>query len=382
MPTVASYCSIFLKPEMLHIYRQVTALQRYQTFVLTKTRQETAAFPFNPVIELPAPRKRLFQRFLRKYIEKKPALLYRGEYDVLLNAIQSRGADLLHIYFGHTGVHLLPFIEYSGVPTVVSFHGADVMPRSDRPGYIDQLRRLLQVVPLALARSESLAARLRNLGCPPEKIRINRTGIPLDQFPIIDRSARPARPVRFVQACRLIEKKGLRTTLLAFAQVRRVFPESSLTIAGDGPMREELQDLVARQGLAANVQFTGFLDQTALRELYTYSDIFVHPSEITGGSDQEGVPNSLLEAMATGLPIVATRHGGIPEAVLHETEGLLVAEKDHVALAEALLALAENASLRHRYGTAAAAAVRKHFEQSAQIAALEGYYDEAVATPL
>jgi len=376
MPTVASYCSIFLKPEMLHIYRQVTALQRYQTFILTKTRQEVATFPFDPVIELPAPRKRLLRRFVRKYLQKAPALLYRGEYDVLLDAVQTGGADLVHIYFGHTGVHLLPFIEKSGIPTLVSFHGADVMPRPDRPGYLDQLRRLLQVIPLALARSESLAARLRDLGCPPEKIRLNRTGIPLDQYSVTDRSQRPARPVRFVQACRLIEKKGLRTTIEAFAQVRRAFPESSLAIAGDGPLRGELQDLVARLGLAANLHFTGFLNQTALRELYAYSDIFVHPSEITAGSDQEGVPNSLLEAMATGLPVVATRHGGIPEAVTHGEEGFLVAEKDTASLAESMLALAADPNLRHRLGNSAAASVRKTFEQSAQIAVLESYYDE------
>jgi len=250
------------------------------------------------------------------------------------------------------------------------------MPRPDRPGYLDQLRRLLQVIPLALARSESLAARLRELGCPPEKIRLNRTGIPLDQYSVTDRSQRPARPVRFVQACRLIEKKGLRTTIEAFAQVRRAFPESSLAIAGDGPLRGELQDLVARLGLAANLHFTGFLNQTALRELYAYSDIFVHPSEITAGSDQEGVPNSLLEAMATGLPVVATRHGGIPEAVTHGEEGFLVAEKDTASLAESMLALAEDPNLRHRLGNSAAASVRKTFEQSAQIAALESYYDE------
>ncbi len=378
MPTVASYCTIFLKPEMWHIYRQVTSLQRYRNVVITKTRHQEDSFPFDPVIVLGKPHKKLFKRFVLKYIQKTAPLIYRGEAEVLENALATIQPDLLHIYFGHTGVHLLPFLERSKLPCVVSFHGADVMPRADRPGYLDNLKKLLQVIPLALARSDSLAKRLIELGCPPEKIRINRTGLPLEELIFSDRSSRAGHPLRLIQACRLIEKKGLRTTIEAFAQLRRQVPDSSLIIAGDGPLRDELAALVARLGLAAYVQFTGFLDQARLREWFANSDIFVHPSEITAGSDQEGVPNSLLEAMATGLPVVATLHGGIPEAVIDGKNGLLVAERDIAAVAGAMLELANDPARRLELGRAGAQSVREKFEQRAQIERLEGFYDEAI----
>ncbi|MEO7934360.1 MAG: glycosyltransferase [Chthoniobacterales bacterium] len=378
MPKVASYCTVFLKPEMLHIYRQVTGLKRYENVVITKTRQHQADFPFEPVVKLDKPSINLLKRLVSKYIYKKTAFIYRGEYAVLESALKVHQPDLLHIYFGHTGVHLLPFIEESKMPCAVSFHGADVMPRADRPEYLGNLKKLLQIIPIAMARSESLAVRLRDLGCPAEKIRINRTGIPLDQLKYIDRSSHGKVPLRFIQACRLIEKKGLRTTIEAFSKIRRQLPGSTLVIAGAGPMAEELASLVARLGLAPYVQFVGFLDQAALREWYANSDIFVHPSEITAQSDQEGVPNSLLEAMATGLPVVATIHGGIPEAVEHGKTGLLVPEKDVTALAAAMLELGQDFSRRLSMGQVAAASVRENFEQGAQIAKLESYYDEAI----
>ncbi|HEX8371533.1 MAG TPA: glycosyltransferase [Chthoniobacterales bacterium] len=377
MPKVASYCTIFLKPEMLHIYRQVTGLKRYENVVLTKTRQQEG-FAFDNVTELQKPRVKFYNRFTSKYIRKEAPFFYRGEYGVLDDALQAIRPDLLHVYFGHTGVHLLPYLERTKLPTVVSFHGADVMPREERPGYLDQLKKLLQVITLVLARSDSLAQRLRDLGCPPAKIRINRTGIPLDQLPFVDRSSRTASPVRFIQACRLIEKKGLRTTIEAFASIRRQLSGSSLVIAGEGPLKDELSSLVARLGLAPYVQFVGFLDQPSLRDWYSASDIFVHPSEITSKSDQEGVPNSLLEAMATGLPIVSTLHGGIPEAVENGRTGLLVPERNAESLATAMLELAEDFPRRMEMGRLAAASVGENFEQSAQISRLEGYYDEAI----
>lgn len=378
MPTVASYCTVFLKPEMQHIYRQITGTKRYQNVVITKTRQHAETFPYELVSILSKSRVNLVKRFYLKYLRRLHSLVYRGEFEVLQNALEAIRPDVLHIYFGHSAVHLSPFLELTNLPYVVSFHGADVMPRSDRPGYTEKLKNLLQVIPLVLARSESLATRLKNLGCPPEKIRINRTGIPLDYFKLVDRSSRVSQPLRFIQACRLIEKKGLTTTIAAFALARKQLPGSILVIAGEGPLHSQLAQQVAQLGLAPYVQFIGFLDQAALREWYANSDIFVHPSEITAASDQEGVPNSLLEAMATGLPVLSTLHGGIPEAVENGVTGWLVPEKDVAALAEKMIRLGVDSAERATMGRAGADSVRMNFEQTAQIAQLESYYDEAI----
>ena len=376
--TVASYCTTFLKPEMLHIYRQVTGLDRWRTYVVAKDRREETRYPFDDVEVPPAVRSNFVRRFWMKYIKKEPPIVYRGEYGALAGILGKRDTDLLHIYFGHTGVHLLPFIRRWPKPVVVSFHGADVRPRADRPGYLDNLKQLLAELPLVMARSESLKARLVDLGCAEEKVRINRTGIPMDAFPVAEREFPGDGGWHFVQACRLIEKKGLRTAFKAFASFAKDRSGARFTIAGAGPMQGELEALAAELGIAAKIEFVGFLSEAELGALFASAHAFVHPSQVTGEQDQEGVPNAMLEAMATGLPVLATKHGGIPEAVDSGKAGLLVAERDDVALAEAMESLAADETLWRSLGSGAAADVRQRFGHAEQIANLERIYDEAV----
>ena len=184
---VASYCSSFLKSEMLHIYRQVKALRGVDTFVVTKEVQNAERFPFDDIEVIPKRRTNLLVHGWLKFVERRPPIVYRGEYQTLDSLLRRHRADLMHIYFGHTGVHLLPFIEQWHKPCVVSFHGADVAHKPEIKDYPGKLRRLFKAVPLVFARSQSLAARLTQLGCPPEKLRINRTGIPLSEFPLVHR---------------------------------------------------------------------------------------------------------------------------------------------------------------------------------------------------
>jgi glycosyltransferase involved in cell wall biosynthesis len=378
-PVVASYCTTFLKPEMRHIYRQVAGLQRYDTFVMTRERMCEDRYPFEQVELIPRARKNFLKRFWLKYIMQKPPVYYRGELQVLIKMMRRRPADLMHVYFGHTGVHLLPFILEWKHPTVVSFHGMDIQPRPNQAGYDDQMRELLLAVPLVLARSRSLFAALERWGCAPHKLRLNRTGIPLEDFPFAQRPLPADGAWRFVQACRLVEKKGLLTALRAFARFREKYPLAKFVIAGEGSLREKLEDLATELGARDAVEFRGFLSQADLAKLYADSHVFVHPSEMTSDKNQEGVPNSMLEAMATGLPVLATNHGGIPEAVTHEHHGLLVPERDVDALFSAMCQLTSDAEMCYLWGQAASRQVRDEFEQRKAIENLESFYDEALA---
>ncbi len=382
MPVVASYCATFLKPEMLHIYRQVTGLRRHRTFVVCRERKSEDRFPFPDVERAPAVRSNFVRRFWLKHVKKEPPLVYRGEYGALNSLLERRSADLMHVYFGHTGVHLRPFLQRWPKPALVSFHGMDIQTREDRPGYREQLQGLLAELPLVLARSESLKERLVDLGCDPAKIRLNRTGIPLDAFPVVDRP-RPADGAwRLVQACRLIEKKGLDVALRSFARFAATHPKATFTIAGEGPLHQPLLQLAGELGVGGQVRFTGFLQQDGLRDIYHDSHVFVHPSQMTADQNQEGIPNSMLEAMASGLPVAATLHGGIPEAVRNGVTGILVPERDEDGLFDSLLRLATEPGLWENMGAAAAADVRENFEHSAQISKLEACYDELLALPL
>jgi colanic acid/amylovoran biosynthesis glycosyltransferase len=375
---VASYCSSFLKSEMWHIYRQVKALRGVNTFVVTKEVQNAERFPFTDIEVIPKRRTNLLVHGWLKFVERRPPIVYRGEYQTLKSLLERHGADLMHIYFGHTGVHLLPFIEEWDKPCVVSFHGADVAHKKEIKDYPAKLRRLFDAVPLVFARSQSLVDRLVHLGCPPEKLRINRTGIPLNEFPFVDRPSPPDGKWRVVQACRLIPKKGVATSLRAFAIFKKDNPKAEFFIAGKGPLQPELEMLADGLGILRDVHFVGFLSQRKLFELYASSHLFLHPSEISANQDQEGVPNSVLEAMATGLPVIATRHGGIPEAVDHGRTGFLVAEEDHVGLANAMQLITHSPDLLAQMGARAHSTILQRFELDAQIDQLESFYEEAI----
>ena len=212
------------------------------------------------------------------------------------------------------------------------------------------LRKLLRLVPLVLVRSRSIAERLIELDCDPQKIRLNRTGIPLEGFPYLVRNVPAEGAWTIVQACRLVPKKGLATALRAFARFAKRFPKSRFLIAGDGPLRRELEELVQQLDLQKASFFLDFSVRSELRELYEKAHIFMHPSELPPDSNQEGIPNSMLEAMASGLPVVATRHGGIPEAVTDGVNGLLVSERDDEGLTKSLLKMVRRSGPLESHG--------------------------------
>ncbi len=378
---IASYCTTFLKPEMWHIYRQIKALRGVRTFVVTKRVENTQQFPFSDLEVIP---KRadcsLAAHGWLKFVKREPPLIYRGEYQRLAAVLARRKAQLLHVYFGHVGVHLLPLMERWNRPCIVSFHGSDLGQKAANiDGYAAKLKRLFKVTPLILARSESVAGRLISLGCSPDRLRINRAGLPLDKFPFVERSQPVGGRWRFLQACRLIPRKGVGSAIRAFAAFQREYPNSEFVIAGKGPLQPQLEKLIAQLGVSGKVRFCGFLTQPQLLELYARSHVFLHPSETPADEDQEDVPNSILEAMATGLTVVATKHGGIVEAVENERTGLLVREGDHVALVNAMLRIVATPEAFREMGGRARTAATANFEQNEQVGHLESYYREAMA---
>ncbi|MFV0416913.1 MAG: glycosyltransferase [Chthoniobacterales bacterium] len=375
-PRVASYCSIFLRKETLHVYRQIINLQRYRSVVLTQERINAELFPFDPVVEIKATSLPLLRRLALKYFRRVEPYLYRGEFTGLSRVLEKNPVDLMHIYFGHVGAHLEPFIRRWPKPVVVSFHGMDVKPREDDPRHLPRLQRMFASATLVLARSNSLRQELIKIGCPEKKIRLNPTGLPLNDFSCEAKSAPKDGCWQIIQVCRLIEKKGLDLTLKAFAGFVKKWPKATLHLAGEGPLLESLKKLGGELGVSKQIQFHGFLTGDAVRDLLKQGHIFMHPSRRTNTSDQEGIPNSMLEAMAMGLPVVATRHGGIPEAVEHEITGFLCAENDFEALGLNLLQLS-NAGVYESFSKEAALRVRAKFDLKNSVAQLEKIYDEA-----
>jgi colanic acid/amylovoran biosynthesis glycosyltransferase len=388
-PLVVSLCGTFLKPEMQSLYRQIISLRRFRTVVFTEQVENPGLFPFQPVVVMnkiarPRPRGNFLLRFWFKHVIRRwpppRPITTQPEWHPynLPDLLLEHQPALVHAYYGHKAVKYLDMLIAWGGPFVVSFHGVDVVKFIDREGYLDQLRSVFEHASLVLARSESLLDRLRELGCPPEKLRLNRTPIPLAAIEFREPRPPPDGEWRLIQACRLIQKKGLYTVLDALPQIIGKFPKMKFVLCGTGPEERKLAAEVRARGLSAHVLMPGWMNQKELIGAYHFAHVFLHPSELTASGDQEGVPNSMLEAMAAGLPVVATRHGGIPEAVRDGHDGLLVPERNAEALAGAVITLLSDPAMLRRFSRSAAVSVREKFSLDNAIAALEACYAEAI----
>jgi colanic acid/amylovoran biosynthesis glycosyltransferase len=370
-PSVALFCATYLRPEMLHIHRQIAGLRTYSPLVIAQKLD--GCWPAARIECVPRSPLRFVSRGIER-LTRRPWQIGRAEAARI--AALASGCDLLHIFFGSTAVHLLPVLRRLEVPVVVSFHGSDAAGATAGDGYGPARREVFARSRLVLCRSQPLAARVAALGCDPAKLRTMRTVLPDIAFAAREVPADGAWHI--VQAARLVAKKGIATSLRAFAEFRRTHPAARFTVAGEGPLEADLRGVAASLGIADAVAFPGFLGQAALGKLFSSAHIFVHPSETVGG-DTEGIPNSLLEAMACGLPAVATIHGGIPEVIADGGTGLLCAERDPAALAHALLRLAADPALSGRLARAGSEFVRREFSAGSRIAAIEALYTEARA---
>ena len=388
-PVVISLCGTYLKPEMQSIYRQITGLTRVKNIVYAQWMENQDMFPFERIVPMTKlhhrPKGNFLLRFWYKYIIRQwPPPVQINKYIGpchpwnLIELLQKDQPALVHVYYGHKAVGFLPMLQEWAGPWIVSFHGVDVAKDIDKPDHLAQLRQVFASAQLVLARSQSLLNRLSELGCPEDKLRLNRTPIPFDSVPSSVRQPPTNDEWVFVQACRLIAKKGILTTLKALQQVVKTHPHIKYILCGEGPMVDKIRQEITARGLDKNVELRGWLDQRSLLAQYEKAHAFFHPSELTQGQDQEGIPNSMLEAMATGLPVVATRHGGIPEAVTHDFDGLLVGERSPNELATAILRLIEEPGLLSKLSCNAATSVREQFGAPSQIARLEDHYFEAI----
>ena len=380
-PVVASYVANFLKMDMMHIYWQLVG-QRHDidAHVFTHKRELDKYFPYHHkwMHVLPRPRLRSWRRFWNMQVLKRPWQIFDWELERWVMDLTRIDAQVLHIYFGHVAPQFIPLMKVWKHPVVVSYHGADAGVDMDKPGYRAAMQEVLRLATQIQCRSEALAADVIALGCDPAKVVIQRTGIPLVQWVFKER-ARPENGAwRLIQSCRFIEKKGLDLTLCAFAEVLKVYPQARLTLVGAGPLRAELEALAEQLKVTASVEFTGFLPLGGILKRTYESQIFLHPSRTGADGNREGVPNSMLEAMASGAVAVATDHGGIAEAITDGVSGLLVPENDAPALAAAVLRVMGDDALRLALAQGGRAAVEGKYSQELQSQHLIALYKDLI----
>jgi colanic acid/amylovoran biosynthesis glycosyltransferase len=290
--------------------------------------------------------------------------------------------DVLHAHFAVTGCALLPLARRLRLPLVVSFYGYDYeqLPRQ-QPRYRGLYRQLFQQAAAILCEGPHGRNTLIGMGASPEKVQVLRLGRVIPPQ-LTQPLPKPARQLHLVQAASMLEKKGHRYTLMAFAAARQQIGagELTLTLVGepaDSQVVAEIRQLIADLHLGDAVTLLDFVATEQFSDFLRQFHAFIHPSTYAADGDCEGgAPVVLLDAQLAGLPVIATTHCDIPDVVVHGRSGWLCAERDVDALAAAILHFYRaDASEFSEWQQAAQAQVVQGFDIAQTRQALAGVYE-------
>ncbi|WP_075185475.1 glycosyltransferase [Teredinibacter haidensis] len=305
-------------------------------------------------------------------------LSMRSKY--LLDSVARLSPNIIHAHFGVDALYALNISKRLGVPLVVTFHGFDATAtrkalfRSLKPAWINYAlfrSRLKTEAELYICVSDFIRSKVLALGLLADKSVTHYIGIDIDRT-YLRKQRNNADKVTILHVARLTEKKGTQYLLEAISLLDG--DNFELIVVGDGPLRAELEAQIKINNLAGKVRLLGALDNHAVLQWMKKADIFCLPSVTAKSGDTEGLPITILEAFVYMMPVVATNHAGIPEAVLDGENGFLVPERDANKLAEKLKILIDSPVKRVEMGLKARETVEKKFDIEKQSKKLEAIY--------
>ena len=354
------------------ITEQAERLVRYAPFYLGRRRYGAAPAGARSFALADRGRLRAMPAIARQMATRAAAPFERG--------LGGTPLALIHAHFGIDAVHAMPLARARGIPLVTTFHGFDATLSTaalfSSPAWVNYpifRASLARRGALFLCVSRFIRDRVLAQGFPPSLTRVHYTGV--DCRTIAVRDAAEERPV-LLQVGRLVAMKGTATAIDAFARLADRHPALRLRIVGDGALRRGLEAQARQTGFGDRIEFLGALPHGEVLRLMRAAAVLVLPSVTTGTGRTEGLGMVLLEAAATGVPVVASAVGGIPEGVQDGRTGLLVASRDAGALADALDVLLADEALRRRMGADARRFVEQRFDNRSLGRALERLYDE------
>ena len=270
--------------------------------------------------------------------------------------------DIIHCQFGTQGYRgwFLQCLMQPQPKLVVMFRGHDISSYVQQQG--EQVYKdLWQAADACLTNCEFFRQRVIQLGCPPAKIAVHYSGLDVTKFTYKARQLVSNESIQLITTGRLVEKKGIEYVIRALVPLVPRYPHIRYSIIGDGPLRPSLESLIRDLQLESVVHLVGWQDEHELIASLEQAHLFIAPSVTAQDGNQDAPINVLKEAMAMGLPVISTVHGGIPELVQEGIAGYLVPERDVAALAASLDRLLQQ---HHRWptmGQAGRAYVEEHF---------------------
>lgn len=362
---------------MTFIYRQLERLSEWDPAVLTTMARNLDRFPYRHITVADSLRAARLRSAIRRRLLGRAPKLSTAQRRIFRQSLIDADAVLIHAHFGPSGIEILPVARELGIPLLVTFHGFDASRLLRQDWYVSELKELFDYAHV-IAVSRNMAERLIEYGAQVERTHVHYIGVPLTSFPYVRRTplaenVRHGDNILLLQVANFVEKKGHSYTLQAFRRLREHYPKVRLILAGDGPLRVPAEELARDLTLGESVQFFGKAHERDVRGLMAEADIFVHHSVTAGDGDQEGIPTVIMEAMASGLPVISTFHAGISELVDDRVSGYLVEERDVEGYCQRLIdVLADEGSM----GRAGRDKVESQFNIDVQTQRLSALYRE------
>ncbi|MGF1495586.1 MAG: glycosyltransferase [Elainellaceae cyanobacterium] len=270
--------------------------------------------------------------------------------------------DIIHCQFGTLGYQGLAFKQLLK-PTpklILMFRGFDISCYVAQGG--DKVyRQLFSRVDYSLVNCDFFRQRVVDLGCDSQKLSVHFSGLDVNKFNFQPRALKPGEQIRIASTGRLVEKKGIEYAIRAVASQARKTPAISYYIVGDGPLKQSLENLIAELNAESYIHLVGWQNEFEIIETLSNCHLFIAPSVTASDGNQDAPINVLKEAMALGLPVISTVHGGIPELVQDGVSGFLVPERDVDALVAKLDYLIMHPERWYEMGKAGRTFVESHF---------------------
>lgn len=372
MKTVAHYIDSFLPVTENWIYSQIANLSSYKPVVYSIRTENREAYSFKNVISLQDD-----LNGLSILLNKAWNRLFRV-YPYFYRCMKGNTPDLIHAHFGPGGCEMLRLKEKLSVPLVTTFYGMDVSKLPRLKVWREKYNNLFKKGDFFLVEGSHMKKCLAGLGCLEDKIIVQHLGVNLDKFEFKPRAAGEDKKIRILSAARFQEKKGLKYALKAFALAKKEHKNIEFRLIGDGSMRKEIEGLIDSLKISDAVKLLGNQPYDVYLKELVSSHIFMLPSVTASDGDTEGgAPVALIEAQATGMPVLSTFHADIPEVVINGESGFLVPERDEKALAERLKYLLNNPGIWAGMGKAGRMHVEREYNLKVQIRRLEEVYRRA-----
>ncbi|MEZ4779583.1 MAG: glycosyltransferase family 4 protein [Flavobacteriaceae bacterium] len=290
--------------------------------------------------------------------------------------LKEKNIDVVLSNYGISASHMVPVCKTLKIPLLVIFHGHDATDKKILKNYKKKYQKLFEYASFIIPVSEDMKKRLIAEGANPNKVKVVPCGVDILKF---NSDNNNYKNTNFIAVGRFTPKKGPLHTLMAFKEVNQKCPDSTLTMVGSKEgLFSKCEDFVKEHKLENSVIFTGVLKQEEIAKLMNKSQAFVQHSITAPNGDMEGTPVSIMEASASGLPVVSTLHGGIKDAVVHGSTGFLVEEKDEKTMADYMVLLFEAPDLAKTMGENGRLHIQNNYQQEQQIKKLFTLAEESL----